>query len=343
MIILSVLILIIYLYAIPYCLGLFFARGFSPEYKTYGRVYVLGFMTEFAVTEILFLFFYFLKMHFTPFAITLAVTLLLLSAVSLVLNRKELKTIHFIKTDYSIIVLALITLFLIVMRNVQGINDGDDAFVLGVALTTKTTDCFYLTDYYTGRLMAGTNYLRHLLAGNPMYIAFLSKISFVHPTILAHRVLSSVYIVMKSIIIYDIAELLFDKEMKKYRSIFASLVLFISVWDFHSYMTDSTFFLTRTWQGKAMFCGLIIPLVLEIMLLIGKEEGKKTIMFAGLAVMCASAVFMTPAAMYLYSVLVAVTGISTGVAVRKPKSIAATFLSLTPMILFFAIYWRFCR
>lgn len=344
MILVNIIQIILYLLLIPFGLGMFFSRGLSKETKTFGRVYVFGFMTELAVSEMVFLLFYFLKMRFTPFAATLAVVLFVASAIAVVINKKELKELRLIKTDYSFLVLVAITLFAIVMRNLQGINDGDDAFVLGAALTTKTTDYFYTKDFYTGVNIYSTSYLRHFLAANPMFIAFLSKVTFVHPTILAHRVLGSLYIAVRSVIMYDAAELLFDKdENKKFRSMFASLVLFISIWDFHSFNTDSTFFLTRTWQGKAMFCGLLIPLVIELMLMIGKESIKRIYAYVFLAIMCASAVFMTPAAMFMYPLLVGVQGICLGTSIKKPKIILYSIISMIPMALFVFIYWRFCR
>lgn len=343
MIIVGILQLILYLILIPFSIGMFFSRGLSKEYKTFGRVYVFGFMTVLAETEIIFLAAYFLKQRFSTFVIILSVVLFVSSVVSVILNRKKFKEIHFIKTDYSFLVLCAITLFAVIMRNLQGINDGDDAYVLGVALTTLTNGHFYTIDYYTGTAMASDNYLRHLMAADPMFIAFISKVSFIHPTVVAHRVLGSLYIPIRSIIMYDIGELLLDKEEnKKFRSMFASLVLYISIWNFHSFETDSTFFLTRTWQGKAMFCGLLIPLTIEIMLLIGKEE-KVNHYFALLAILCASAVFMTPVALYMFPMLVGVSGLCVGIAKKKFGVFFKTCVSLIPMVLFFVIYWRFCR
>lgn len=341
--IISILQLIIYLLLIPFSLGMYFSRGLSKELKTVGRVYVFGFMTELAVTEIFFLAFYFLEQSFTAFTIALTTVLLLSAFISIIINRKQYKEIHFVKVDWSFAVLCAITLFAIVMRNIQGINDGDDAFVLGVALTTATNGHFYTIDYYTGTAMASDNYLRHFMAANPMFIAFLSKVGFVHPTIIAHRVLGSLYILLRSVIMYDIGELLLDKEeTKKFRSMFASLVLFISIWDFHSFETDSTFFLTRTWQGKAMFCGLLIPLVLELMLIIGKEE-KNNVYFVILSILCASAVFMTPVSLYMYPILVVVMGLCVGIASKKAGKTFKSLAALVPMVLFLLVYLRFCR
>lgn len=335
---------ILYLILFPLCLGMFYFKGISKEYRTVGRIYVFGFMTELAVSEMAFLACYCLKTRFTPYCIVLSVLLFILSFVSLIVNRKNIKQIKLIKADYSLIVLVFFTVLLIVMRNIQGINDGDDAFVLGVALTTKTTDYFYTIDYYTGHFISNLSYLRHILSVNPIFIAFISKVTFIHPTILAHTVLGSLYLVMRSVILYDIAELLFDDEKsKKYRSIFSSLVLFITVFDFHSFETDSTFFLTRTWQGKAMFCGLLIPLVIEVMLLLGKTAKKGTVYYIILSVLCVSSVAMTPSALYMYTLPVGIYGLCLSIANKKIGILFKTILALLPMAFFAAVFLYLCR
>ncbi len=342
MFILSFLQCVLYLLLIPAAIGISFTRHFDEKYNTVGNVLVCGFLSELSVFEILFLIFYYLDRKLVELTWCASVVLVVLAIVSFILSFKYFKKIKLPKFDWAFAVFVLFNVYMIVMRNLQGINDADDAFVLGNALTTYTTGYFYKTDYYTGHQIMGTGYLRHLLAANPIFIAYMAKVTFVHPTILAHRILSSFYLCLHSAIIYNISILLFDDEKKeKYRSIFASFITLVTIWDFHSYLTDSTFILSRTWQGKAMFCAFSVPFAVLLLLMIGECEGKKNVYFALIAVLCAASVSMTPAAVYLLTIMLFVGSICVAVAVKKVKVSFKTILSLIPMAGFAAVYMLF--
>ena len=300
--------------------------------------------------------------------------LVFLSIAALARGFKSIKKITFPKIGIGFFVFVIINIVMIVMRNLYGVNDGDDAYVLGNALTVLTNGELFKTDYYTGLAISSKSYLRHLLASNPIFIAYLSDMTKIHPTILAHRVLGSFYIVLHNVIILNIANLLFEKdEEKEYRYLFASLVAFITIWDFHSYLTDSTFILTRAWQGKSMFCSIIIPFTIEMFLMIGKiyssgefpvieksffgmtmkqYEGSKTkdkymskeIYFTIIMIICIASVAMTPGAIVLCSIFVFILALWTSIAVKKPEILLKTLLYLlVPMIIFGFIYFKYCR
>ena len=339
MFILSFLQCVLYLLIIPFSLGITFTRHFDEKYNTLGNILVCGFISEVSVFEILFLIFYYLDRNLVELTWCSSIIFVVLSALSFGFGFKHYKKIKLPKFDLGFIVFVLFNLYMVFMRNLQGINDSDDAFVLGNALTTLTTGYFYKTDYYTGHQITGTGYLRHLLAANPIFISYIAKVTFIHPTILAHRILGSFYLLLHNAIIYNISILLFDDEKKeKYRSIFASFVALLTIWDFHSYLTDSTFILSRTWQGKAMFCAFIIPLTIMLLLMMGENKGKKNIYFVLCAILCAASVFMTPAAIYLYSLLIFVGSICVAVGAKSFKVLLKSMISLIQMIGFAALY-----
>ena len=303
MIILSILQCILYLLIIPFGLGSVFTRGFDEKYNTAGNILVFGFISELAVFQVLFLLFYKRDRTLTELTWVSSVLLVLISLVCLILFivRKDYKKIRLPKFGLGFGVFALFTVYMIVMRNLQGVNDGDDAFVIGNALTTYTNDVFYKVDYYTGFTITSDSFKRHLLASNPLFIAYLAKVTFIHPAILAHRVLGSFYLLLHNAVIYNISILLFEKGKEQYRSLFASFVSLLTIWDFHSFLTDSTFILTRTWQGKSMFCSLGFPLAILLLLMIGECKGKNNILFALSFVLAISCIAMTPASIYLYT------------------------------------------
>ena len=353
MIIVSFLQCLLYLFAIPFCIGLAFTRHFDEKYNTLGNVFSCGFLSELALFQILFLIAYKLDKKFTFLVWIGAISLIVLAIVSLIINFKTIKKIVLPKFDWGLVVFAVITVFMIVMRNFQGVNDGDDAFVLGNALTTLTNNRFYKVDYYTGFTIQSESYLRHLLASNPFFIAFISKLSFTHPAIVAHRILGSFYILLHNAIIFNIGKILFEKKetdsdksktepMPGSIGMFASLVSFITIMDFHSYLTDSTFILTRTWQGKAMFCEFIIPLGIMLLLMMGESKGKKNILFIFNAIVCIAAVAMTPASIYLYTLYITVGSITVSVAsfytenssVLSGKADDKVTMTFSPLLIF---------
>lgn len=339
MIILSILQIILYLLVIPFSLGLAFTRFFDEKHNTIGNILACGFIMELAVFQVLFLAFYRLHRTLTELTWCASVILLFLAVLSLAGNFKAVKKIKLPKFDLGFFVFVLFTFYMIVMRNLQGINDGDDAFVIGNALTTLTNDVFYKVDYYTGFTISSKSYLRHLLASNPLFIAYLSKVTFVHPAILSHRILGSFYLCLHNAIIYNIAILLFTKEKEKYRGLFAAFVSLLTIWDFHSYLNDSTFILTRTWQGKSMFVALGIPLVVLILLMLGECEGKKNILYVLLTFLTFACVAMTPASIYLYTIMVFVGSLSVAVAVKKIPLFLKVLPTLLPMAGFALLYY----
>ena len=131
----------------------------------------------------------------------------------------------------------------------------------------------------------------------------------------------------------------FDEKKEKYRPVFASFVSLMTIWDFHSYLTDSTFILSRTWQGKSMFVALGIPLVIMILLMLGECEGKKNIFYVFLIFLSFACVAMTPASIYLYSIMLFVGSFCVAVAVKKMSLFFKVLPTLLPMAGFALLYY----
>ena len=334
MAVISVLQCLLYLTVIPACLGIAFTKHFDEKYNTLGNILTIGFFCETAVFEILFLVFYKFGRNLTELTWVSSFVFAILCIVSIVFCRKTFKTIKKPKFDLSFFVFVLFTLYMIFMRNYQGVNDGDDAFVLGNALTTLTTGRFYKIDYYTGRIISSESFTRHFLASNSIFIAYLAKVTFIHPTILAHRILGSFVLILHYSIIYNISGILFNGKKDKYRGLFASFVSLMTIWDFHSYLCDSTFILSRTWQGKAMFCALAIPFAIYLLLMIGECEGKKKTLFALGFVLSVASVSMTPASIYLLTMLLTIGSLCETFVLKKFSIVLKNLVSVSPMAVF---------
>lgn len=338
MIVVYIVQIILYLVVVPFGLGIAFTKKISDSFKTVGITYSIGFLAELSIFQVVFLLcFYLIGTQFLPVVLISAVLFVVLSAVSYIVNFKTIKSIKFPEINFGFIVFVLFVLYMVIMRNLQGVNDGDDAFVVGNALTVLTTGRMYTVDYYTG--LSINEFSRHFLASSPLFISFLGKVSFIHPTVIAHRILGSMYIIIYAALVYNVGSVLFDSdERKKYRGLFASLVMLLSVWDFHSPYTASTFLLTRTWQGKAMFCEIAVPFSILMLLMIGKDlENYKRYCIMS-AILCVASVAMTPGAIFMLPLLLCTGALFVSGGVKKIAPFIGIAVSMSVMAVFAVAY-----
>lgn len=150
--------------------------------------------------------------------------------------------------------------------------DGDDAEYVAQSLVTQQSETMYLIKPYTG----GTTSLdiRHSLAVLPIWIAYVGKMTGIHTTILAHSILPFVLIPLTYIVFYEIGKHLLKKK-KEYLPAFMGLIALVQIFGNVSIFTNETFFLTRTWQGKAVAASFVIPATLWLLLWIfDREDGE---------------------------------------------------------------------
>ena len=147
--------------------------------------------------------------------------------------------------------------------------DGDDAYYVVESLLAQEAGVMYRILPLTGG-STGID-VRHALAVFPMWIAFVSVRAGIHATIVSHVVMPLVLIPLTYLLYYEIGRLLFAREnFPVFMILMAAFQIFGNV----SIYTTETFFLTRTWQGKAVAGALAIPAVLWLFLLLcgGKQE-----------------------------------------------------------------------
>ena len=147
--------------------------------------------------------------------------------------------------------------------------DGDDAYYVVESLIAQQADVMYRILPYTGRPTDLD--VRHALAVFPMWIAFVAARSHIHATIVSHTIMPPVLIPLSYLVYYEIGRRLFRRENL---SIFMILMTMFQIFGNVSIYTSETFFLTRTWQGKAVAGSLVIPALFWMFLWIydGKKE-----------------------------------------------------------------------
>lgn len=174
-----------------------------------------------------------------------------------------------LKLDYSLeariywIVFFVLLAVQMVMAVVMSSFDGDDAYYVVESLLAQQADVMNTILPYTGT-STSLEY-RHALAVITMWIAFVAKGSGVHATIVSHSIIPLLIIPFVYLVYVEIGRILF-RNRQEVIPVFMLVVSFLMLFGNVSLYTPATFFLMRTWQGKAIVSNLVFPLILWIFL-----------------------------------------------------------------------------
>lgn len=144
----------------------------------------------------------------------------------------------------------------LVLAVVMAFEDGDDAFYVTTSNLSVTWDSMYrLLPYNFGSTSLD---FRHCLAPFPIWIAFLSKLSGIHPAVFSHTLMPLILLPLAYCIYGLLGYRLLGKNRKKLPAflIFAEVLI---LWGNVSAYTAETFLISRTRQGKALLCAVVVP------------------------------------------------------------------------------------
>lgn len=137
--------------------------------------------------------------------------------------------------------------------------DADDAMYLGNATTALSTDTLFRFDPYTGNAVALSQVRDYVLSPLSIFYASVGMIFDVSPVILAHTVMPPVLILLAYAVYALLAGRLFKG--RKEQLLF---LLFLSLFHAMSFVSTRTLgavLLLRIWQGKAIVCSILLPLL----------------------------------------------------------------------------------
>ena len=234
--------------------------------------------------------------------------------------------------------------------------DGDDAYYVVESVLAQQADVMYRILPYTG----GSTELdvRHALAVLPMWIAFVAVKSDVHATIVSHLVMPFVLIPLSYLVYYEIGKILFGWETaiqgrsadgqedsmfhQENLPIFMIIMGLFQIFGNVSIYTNETFFLTRTWQGKAVAGSLVIPALFWMFLWIYDVGVRKRRTDAGLWIMLVcinmTAGICSSISVFLVSILMAVTALCLAVVERDYKVILKMGAVCVPNVIYMMAY-----
>ena len=343
---LHILSLLFWLVIIPYCIGLIPANFISADRRKPGFVLLAGYFLMWAVFEVVAIpaVIFVMYDNFKVASNVFMVLSILCAAVGLWLAYRRCRVQGVARTGSGMRALSwaeriewLLFFALLGFQLYKAAAfasfDGDDAYYVVESLLAQQADVMYRILPYTGG-STGLD-VRHALAVLPMWIAFVAVKSDIHATIVSHLVMPFVLIPLSYLVYYEIGKLLFGtKPAMQGRSsdgqedsifhrenlpIFMILMSLFQMFGNVSIYTNETFFLTRTWQGKAVAGSLVIPSLFWMFLWIygceKQSDGaeKKHRMDAGLWIVFVcinmTAGICSSISVFLVSILMAVTAL----------------------------------
>lgn len=236
-----------------------------------------------------------------------------------------------------------ILLFQLVMSVSMAFADGDDAFYIPISVATESSGTMYRTIPYTGESTLLD--IRHGLAPFPVWIAFLSRVSGVHATILAQSILGGVLLLVCYLIYWQMGKLLFS-EKKEGIPYFLLLTAILFLVGNTSFYTAETFLVTRTSQGKAVLAALVLPFAIWCLLELSGEYEKKqeksreriraisVLLLADSLAACLCSTLGT----FLCGVLVGVSGLVLTVKHRNLKILLRAVCMIAPSAVYALLY-----
>ncbi len=292
--ILSILGIILFMICVPFCAGLLPTRMLSKDRRSYGFVFVNGYICSIIVFEFLYLCFVLAGSTsaklLTP---VYGVVMLLYAVASAVFGGRIIKDCEKNRKDNKI-TFFMVLFFVFVagqfaMRLLQQVSDGDDAFFVATANISAQSGYMNYIQPYTGMVTQVVD-KRHVLSGLPVWIAVLSRLTGMHASVMAHCIIGIVVLILHYCIVYETAALLFG-EKKEPLWIFCFMAALFNVFGNVSLYTPQTFLMTRTWQGKTMLANLAVPLCFLLLLMLYRNRKEAESVWGSVVMLCITAFF----------------------------------------------------
>lgn len=216
--------------------------------------------------------------------------------------------------------------------------DEDDARFVVNALEAYDNNSMFLINPATGEY-AGT-WVGELAKDVPspwmILIAAVSKIVWIHPTIMAHTILPGILVAIAYGTYWLIAEELFPKH-KEDRALFMFFVSLINIHFSNSEYTSAVFLLTRIWQGKAVVAGIMIPFIFYLFMLVYHHPNRKEI-YILMAIADLASCLLSGMGIILIAMLIGILAVCFAGICKNIKVLERAFLACIPSILFGIIY-----
>lgn len=141
--------------------------------------------------------------------------------------------------------------------------DADDAFYIGTASTAIQTDTVFAVDAYTGVPYTSLP-SRYVLSPFPVLLAVMSRLcAGIHPAVMAHVFYPAVFVPAAYLVLYMLGKKWFPSDRGAQGTFLLLCALLVWFSGFSVY-TSGNFQMVRIWQGKALLCSALLPLVMYL-------------------------------------------------------------------------------
>lgn len=276
--IIGIIIILIMFSVIPILLGVLFASPIKrTESNGFVFVYMLGLMVWVAISELLGVPFTSLGMSFSSFVYTYTFIVGILLVISVLFCRKKIvllcsNTIEIIKrADKKWWIILLIVLAPVIWLSFQTTNIyGDDKTYIAMVNDILYSDTLYLVDAETGKYMPYVS-PKYCLASYWTWIAYIAKMSGIHPLILCKTVLMFIFVPMSYAVQGLFASYLYRRNQRS-MYIYMLFVVLVSIFGGFSNYTVTYRLYTWSWQSKAFLAMIVLPFVLYYLNSVFEEQ-----------------------------------------------------------------------
>lgn len=251
---------------IPIILGMIPTHFIKSETNNIIYSLVIGYFILFAILQIISIPMIFAFLTLDTLMYTICAVIGGLCIISIIINFKYIK--EYLKNNIeNVKKLPLSTIVAIVLIGIQAFAlfryahiDDDDAFYVATATAAVETNTLYRYTALEGyeELNLPT---RYVLSPFPMYTALMSRLTSIHPAILAHTIFPMVFIPLAYCVYTLIANKLFKKD-KNSINLFLIILSIISIWGNYSIRSNFSFLLMRIWQGKSILANIMLPSII---------------------------------------------------------------------------------
>lgn len=321
-----------------FCMGSY-VTGFSKDLKfSFGRTLISGFIAYFFLFEFFAFPMMVMKQPLSSLTILWCMVLLVLMAVACfrfgkIWIRQWKENKHRRYSPFFYLMLLLIAgqcLFVALWTD----NSPDAAYYVANVSANVATNTINIYEPFTGT-MQEQFYVRYLFGLYPVHNAVVSQAFKVHPLLLTKTVMSVFTILMSYLIYAQIGKKLFPEK----RENVWKLLCFLSViqFFFHTIYSNSSFLLTRGYEGKAMLANLVLPSVLYFGICLYEKIDDKAVW---LMLFCAGVAGVDISMSGMSIVPVAVSAVCLPVILQRRawKKIGLYLVCMIPSIMILAVY-----
>lgn len=354
MVVLQVLGLIFWLWAIPVLIGMVPAGMIDKDRKLLGMPLICGYIVEWFLFQMLAVPVILLQEKSDVFSFTFLAwvyggLLILLGAGTVLFYAKNkdklvwkriLEPAGWGKTSKIFFALFWV-IFAVQVLGILFLSfaDGDDAYYVAVATIAEKSDTMYIVPAYTGG--TGQMDIRHALAPMPIWIAFLSRVTGVHVATVAHVAAPLVLLLVTYGLYASIGQLL-CKEKRDMMPLFLFVSSLLILFGNYSMKTAETFLITRTAQGKSILGNVIFPLVILLMLMlidrVAKRDDTGVMLWCMLIMLSGAACLCSGLGGVLIVVFYGVVGFYTSLCYKRWNILSRLLSCCLPALLCIALY-----